>query len=65
MSWQSTCNNVGASLGVFTSGTIFIMLESTSFSNKYIRKIFGLAEQNYGLVDLQSIKISKLLFIIY
>jgi hypothetical protein len=44
-------------LGVFTSGTIFIMLESTSFSNKYIRKIFGLAEQNYGLIDLQSMRL--------
>jgi len=54
VSWQSTCNNVGQALGIFISGTIFIVLESTSFSNKYIRKIFGLAEQNHGLIDLQS-----------
>jgi hypothetical protein len=54
VAWQSTCNNVGFLAGNLVSNTCFVILESAWFSNKYIRPVFGLAEQNYGVIGLES-----------
>ncbi len=54
VSWQSTCNNVGQAIGIFVSNTLFIILESKSFSNQYIRRILGLPSQEYGIINIQS-----------
>ena len=54
VSWQSTCNNVGQAMGVFVANTLFIIFESTTFSNKYIRPMFGWPVQPHGLINIQS-----------
>jgi hypothetical protein len=54
VSWQSTCNNVGFLAGNLVSNTCFVILESAWFCNQYIRPIFGLASQNYGIIGLES-----------
>ncbi len=40
-------------MGVFVSNTLFIIFESTNFSNKYIRPLFGLPVQPHGLINIQ------------
>jgi len=32
---------------------LFLVIESADFSNKYIRPIFGLPDQNYGIVTIR------------
>jgi hypothetical protein len=43
---------VGQTAGALIGGTVFIVLESLKFSNEYIRPIFGLPPQNYGILSL-------------
>lgn len=53
LSWQGTCNYTGLAIGFILGNPLFILTESTKFSNKYFRPIFGLAKQPYGLVTMQ------------
>ncbi len=53
VSWQSTCNGVGQTAGYFLGNILFIILESTDFSNKYIRPLLGVQSQPYGIVQLK------------
>lgn len=57
VSWQSTCNHVGQSLGIIVANTLFIIFESKNFSNKYIRPIFGASNQDHGLVNIENFMI--------
>ncbi|CAF1057748.1 unnamed protein product [Brachionus calyciflorus] len=52
-SWASICNNAGSTSGVLIGNSLFLILESEDFCNRYIRPIFGLPAQEYGLVDLR------------
>ena len=54
MSVQSTCNAIGQTFGMFIASSVFIIFESAKFSNRYLRKPFGLAEQETGLVTIRS-----------
>ncbi len=54
MSWQSTCNGIGQVLGVYIGNNVFIILESSNFSNQYIRPVFGLDKQLDGIINLKS-----------
>jgi hypothetical protein len=53
VAWSSTCNSVGQTIGWFLGNVIFLVLESDEFCNKYIRSVFGLESQNYGLVTFK------------
>lgn len=55
MSWSSTCESTGGTFGWFVGNVLFLVVESTDFSNKYFRPLFGLESQNYGVVTLESI----------
>ena len=52
--WISTCQVIGQTSGTLMGGSIFIMLASEFFSNKYIRKVLYLADQPYGILSLSS-----------
>lgn len=52
VSWGSTCNSVGQTAGWFIGNVIFLTLESADFCNKNVRPLFGLDEQNYGMVTI-------------
>jgi hypothetical protein len=54
VAWQSICINVGHIASIFIVHTFFVILESTMFSNKYIRPIFGLSEQPHGIISVES-----------
>lgn len=54
VSWGSTCNSVGQTAGWFAGQVIFLTIESADFSNKYIRPMFGLKDQTYGIVTIES-----------
>lgn len=54
MAWSSTCNNTGQTAGWFIGNVVFLVFESADFSNKYFRPIFGLANQPYGLITIDS-----------
>ena len=53
MEWASICNNAGATIGIVTGNSIFLVLDSANFCNKYIRSLFGFEAQPYGLLDLR------------
>jgi hypothetical protein len=53
VSWQSTCNNAGFNAGILVSETLFIILDSVTFSNNYVRPLFHLPAQNHGLINLE------------
>lgn len=53
MAWASICNNAGSTTGLLIGNSLFLVLESTSFSNIYIRPILGLQTQKHGLVNLK------------
>ena len=53
MKWTSICHIVGATIGVLTGNSIFLVLDSANFCNKYIRSLFGFEAQPYGLLDLR------------
>jgi hypothetical protein len=40
--------------GWFIGNVVFLTLESENFSNNYIRPLFGLPNQTYGVVTLDS-----------
>lgn len=50
--WSSTCQTIGQVIGHFCGSTLLITLESSNFTNKYIRKPLSLPEQSYGLISL-------------
>jgi len=50
--WASTCNTVGQTAGYFLGNVVFLALESKDFSNNYLRKFLGLAEQDFGVATL-------------
>lgn len=54
MSWGSTCNTVGQTAGWFVGNVLFLTIESADFSNKYLRPVFGLENQLYGIVTIDS-----------
>ena len=54
VSWGSTSNTVGQTAGWFVGNVLFLTIESADFSNKYIRPILGLENQNYGVVTIDS-----------
>jgi hypothetical protein len=53
MDWASICNNAGSTTGMLVGNSLFLVLESTQFSNIYIRPYFGLSEQQFGIVTLK------------
>ena len=53
VAWQSICNGVGQKAGLFVGNIFFIILESATFCNKYLRPMFKLPSQNHGIVDLE------------
>lgn len=53
VSWQATCNFTGQAIGFFFGNIIFIVFESTKFSNQFIRPLFGLALQDHGIITLK------------
>ncbi|RNA05481.1 acetyl-coenzyme A transporter 1 [Brachionus plicatilis] len=55
-SWASICNNAGSTAGVLVGNSLFLILESESFSNNYIRPFFGLERfmHFFGLVFIVS-----------
>lgn len=52
VSWGSTCNTVGQTAGWFVGNVLFLTIESADFSNKYLRPLFSLPDQTYGLVTI-------------
>ena len=54
VAWQSKSNGIGTGLGIFVSNTLFVILESTWISNDYIRPLFSLPKQEYGITNLES-----------
>lgn len=53
LGWASICNNAGATTGVLIGNSLFLVLESSEFSNDYIRPLFGLPSQKHGLITLK------------
>jgi PAT family acetyl-CoA transporter-like MFS transporter 1 len=53
VSWSSTCESVGGTCGWFIGNILFLVLESSDFSNSYIRPYVGLDSQSYGIVTIQ------------
>ena len=60
MGWQAICNSVGAGIGGFLGGALFLTLESEKFANQYIRPILGLEQRDRGIVTIKG-----KIFIIY
>ncbi|RNA14150.1 acetyl-coenzyme A transporter 1 [Brachionus plicatilis] len=54
MSWSSTCESTGGTFGWFVGNVLFLVIESAEFSNSYIRPLFGLEAQSYGIVTLET-----------
>jgi PAT family acetyl-CoA transporter-like MFS transporter 1 len=54
VAWQSICNGAGQTAGIFLGNVSFIILESPSFCNDYIRPMFNFPEKDTGIVDLES-----------
>lgn len=52
LQWASTCQTVGQTSGRFIGFTILMTFESANFTNRFIRKPFGLIEKPYGLFSL-------------
>ncbi|CAF0992314.1 unnamed protein product [Brachionus calyciflorus] len=54
VTWQSVCNGVGQTAGVFLSNLTFILFESADFCNKYIRPLFNLPlNEQEGIISLK------------
>lgn len=53
LSWQASCNMIGGIFGFLMGFIVFINLESAKVSNEYIRPIFGLNNQPYGVFSLK------------
>ena len=51
--WSSTCQTIGITIGGFIGSTILMTLESSNFTNKYIREPLSLPHQSYGLFSLE------------
>lgn len=54
VSWGSTSNSVGQTAGWFVGNVVFLAIESADFSNNYIRPLFGLDKQTYGIAPIDS-----------
>ena len=52
LEWASICNHAGATAGALIGHSLFLVLQSTSFSNDFIRPFLGLPAQAYPLVNL-------------
>jgi MFS transporter, PAT family, solute carrier family 33 (acetyl-CoA transportor), member 1 len=52
VSWASTCNCVGQSIGWLIGNILFLVFESESFSNQYIRPLFNLPSNNSGIITI-------------
>lgn len=52
VSWSSTCNSAGVTAGWLIGGVVFIIIQSTDFSNKYIRYWLNLPSQEFGIVTI-------------
>jgi len=64
LQWSSTCQTIGQVIGHFLGSTVLMTLESSDFTNKYIRQPLSLPEQPYGLFSLQQfIFLGGLIFI--
>jgi PAT family acetyl-CoA transporter-like MFS transporter 1 len=53
ISWASVCNNAGSTTGVLIGNSVFLILESRDFSNKYIRPFLGVPSQPFGIITLK------------
>ncbi len=51
----STCESTGGTAGWFVGNVLFLVIESADFSNQYIRPLFGLERQAYGIVTIKGI----------
>ncbi|CAF0978227.1 unnamed protein product [Adineta ricciae] len=51
--WASTCQSIGQTLGAFIGSTVLLILESSTFTNKFIRKPLSLPDQPHGLFSLR------------
>jgi len=51
--WASTCQTIGQVIGQFIGSTILLTLESSNFTNKYIRSPLSLPYRSEGLFSLQ------------
>ena len=53
VTWQSTCNGVGQTAGIYIGSVLFIILDSEKFCNSHIRPFLKLPAQNHGVLDLE------------
>ena len=51
--WSSTCQVIGITIGGFIGSTVLMTLESSNFTNKYIREPLSLPHHSYGLFSIQ------------
>ena len=53
IAWSSICKNSGITLGILTGNSLFLILQSADFSNKYIRCLFKFSPLNNGILNLK------------
>lgn len=53
LQWASTCQTLGQDTGYFLGSTVLMTLESTNFTNRYIREPLSLPHRPHGLFSLQ------------
>jgi PAT family acetyl-CoA transporter-like MFS transporter 1 len=53
LQWSSTCQTIGQVIGHFLGSTVLMTLESSNFTNKYIRQPLSLPQYSYGLFSLE------------
>jgi PAT family acetyl-CoA transporter-like MFS transporter 1 len=52
LQWASTCQTIGQTTGRFVGFTLLMILESSDFTNRYVRMPLSLVEQPYGLFTM-------------
>ena len=53
LQWASTCQTLGQDIGYFLGSTVLMTLESSNFTNRYIRQPLSFTVRPYGLVSLE------------
>jgi PAT family acetyl-CoA transporter-like MFS transporter 1 len=53
LQWSSTCQTIGQVIGHFIGSTVLMTLESSNFTNKYIRRPLSLPQYSSGLFSLE------------
>ena len=53
LQWASTCQTLGQDIGYFLGSTVLMTLESSNFTNRYIREPLSFTTRPYGLFSLE------------